>query len=216
MEQYVLEQADRLDNYQTACQRDALNARARRQCDYVPWHDQSDGYAIQKTVGSSVHVIIMNPSADAGMPHTRAPNVICFPAYFSKERLPETLHHEMIHIYQRQNPEAWKERLVMEGWSPVSEWDAVQKIPREHLQRVRLNPDTIACRFQAWEGRYVPLCLFEREDKPNLRETTVRWFDLENGKLRHDPPNTLIRRYGQISKSAQEHPFELWAYSNDH
>lgn len=213
MEQYVLEQADLLDNYRTACQRDVLNARARRSCDYVPWHDQSEAYQIQKTIGSQTHVIIMNPSADGGLPHTRAPNVICIPAYFPKERLSETLHHEMIHIHQRQNPDIWKERLVEEGWAPVSEWDAVRKIPREHLQRVRLNPDTIACRFQAWEGRYVPLPLFEREDKPSLRETTVRWFDLEDGKIRHDPPVSLIQRYGRIDKSSQEHPFELWAYT---
>jgi hypothetical protein len=94
----------------------------------------------------------------------------------------------------------------------VSEWDAVRKIPQEHLRSIRLNPDTLACRFQAWEGRYIPLPLFVREDKPSLQETVVRWYDLEDEKLRHDPPTSFVKRYGNVGKSAQEHPFELWAY----
>ncbi len=212
MEQYLLEQADQLDKYQWACQRDAMNARARRLCDYVAWHDQSEGYEAQKTIGSQYRIIIMNPSAEAGLPHTRAPNLICIPAHYPKKNLYHTLHHEMIHVSQRENDVEWSQRLVQEGWAPVSEWDAVRQIPQEHLRRVRLNPDTIACRFQAWGGRYVPLPLFVREDKPSLHETEVRWFDLEDQKLRQDPPQTFIKRYGTVGKSSQEHPFELWAY----
>jgi hypothetical protein len=213
MEEYLLQQADFIDKYRSACQRDGINQRARRECDYVPWHDQSEGYDAQKIIGSQYRVIIMNPSADAGLPHTRAPNLICIPAMYPQQKLYDTLQHEMIHVHQRLEPEVWAERLVKEGWSPVSEWEAVRRIPQEHLRRVRLNPDTLACRFQAWEGRYVPLPLFVREDKPSLQETVVRWYDLEDEVMRHDPPITFIKRYGQVEKSAQEHPFELWAYN---
>jgi hypothetical protein len=213
MERELLQKADSLDSYETACKRDALNARARRGCDYVPWHDQSLAYTAQKTVGSGCHVIIMNPSADAGLPHTRAPNIICIPAEFKKEKLYDTLRHELIHIHQREYPSLWEEQLVREGWAPISDWDAIKQIPQEHLRRCRLNPDTLACRFQAWGRRYVALPLFVREDKPSLRETVVRWYDLEDEKLREDPPESYIKRYGKVDKSSQEHPFELWAYN---
>jgi hypothetical protein len=211
----LLKKADTIDKYQSACQRDALNARARIGCDYVPWHDQSQGYKAQKIVGSGYHIVIMNPSADAGLPHTRATNLICIPAFFPQERLQETLQHEMIHVNQRENEERWKEQLIQQGWSPVSEWEAIASIPQEHLRRCRLNPDTISCRFQAWGNRYVPLPLFIRDDKPSLKETVVKWYDLEDERLRSDPPISYTKRYGKVGMSSQEHPFELWAYSNE-
>jgi hypothetical protein len=211
----LLQKANELDNYQTAFTKDALNARARRNCDYIPWHDQTDAKKIQQTLGNKYHIIIMNPSADGGLPHTRAPNIICIPAHFPKERLQETLQHEMIHIDQRENAERWREQLLQQGWVPLTEWEAISKIPKEYIRRCRLNPDTIACRFQAWEGRYVPLPLFVREDKPSLRETTVRWYDLKEEKLHLDPPQSFVKRYGNVSSSSQEHPFELWAYSGE-
>jgi hypothetical protein len=211
----LLQRADTIDKYQTACQRDALNARARLGCDYVPWHDQSEAYKAQKIVGSGYHIIIMNPSADAGLPHTRAPNLICIPAGYPQHRLQDTLRHEMIHVNQREQAERWKEQLVQEGWSPVTEWEAVTRIPSEHLRRCRLNPDTLACRFQAWGNRYVPLPLFVRDDKPSLKETVVKWYDLEDERLRSDPPISFTKRYGNVESSSQEHPFELWAYKID-
>lgn len=215
METEWLRQADQLDSYQTACQRDGLNRRARINCQYIPWHDQAEAYKWQKNMGSDYRIVIMNPSADGGLPHTRAPNLICIPAYYPHEKYAHTLQHELVHIHQRQNPDLWKEQCVREGWAPMSEWDAVRQIPKEHLQRCRLNPDTLSCRFQAWEARYVPLPLFVREDKPSLRETVVRWYDLEDERLRFDPPLSYVKRYGNVDKSSQEHPFELWAYNQE-
>ena len=156
----LLDKADKLDGYVTACKESPINSAARKFCQYIPWNDQS---LAKKVETKNVKVIIMTPSAEGGMPHTRAPNIICLPAYFPEDRLSETIRHELVHIDQRTNIVKWQKKLLLEGWSPVSE----SELPEEWVKRCRLNPDTFDARFWAWEGRHVPMPLFDREDKDN-------------------------------------------------
>jgi hypothetical protein len=204
----LLDEADRLDGYVSACRASPINSAARLLCQYHPWNDQSLAEGIMSD--EEAKIIIMAPSAEGGMPHTRAPNIICIPAYFPESKLHETLKHELVHISQRQNPEVWRKRGLAEGWTPILEAD----LPSEWVQRCRLNPDTYDARFWAWEGRHVPLPLFVREDKPELRDIQVRWWDMKEGRLNSQAPTTFVRKYGNVAASSAEHPYELWAYSH--
>lgn len=214
----ILQRAEKEDGFQALCKRDDVNRLARAKCSYTAWNDQSLAEKAKEFLqampsaegGDDLTVVILNPSAEGGMPHTRAPAVICLPAYFSEARLADTLKHELVHISQRRIPEVWETRARMEGWVRVSE----SVIPENWLRRCRLNPDTAAARFFAWEGRHVPLPLFVREDKPDLRETVVRWYDMRDRLVKAVAPSSFSKKYGpRLGPSAMEHPYELWAYA---
>ena len=211
----ILERAEHIDGFQELCKRNEVNRLARMKCSYTAWNDQSLAEKAKAFLGTiepreDIDVVILNPSAEGGMPHTRAPAVICLPAYFSESRLADTLKHELVHISQRRIPDVWETRARMEGWVRVQE----SVIPENWLRRCRLNPDTAAARFFAWEGRHVPLPLFVRKDKPDLRETVVRWYDMRDGLVKSAVPPSFSKKYGDgLSSSAMEHPYELWAYA---
>jgi hypothetical protein len=206
-----LASAEQLDQFQEMCKKDPVNAAARARCSYTLWNDQS--LAVQaKTFlksmqgGTGVEVVVLNPSAEGGMPHTRAGSLICIPAYHTS--LEETLRHEMVHIQQRREPALWKMKMQLEGWQAVGDGS----VPEVWRRRCRLNPDTCAARWFAWQERYVPLPLFVREDKPDLRDVVVRWYDMEEGIVQSSPPSSFSKRYGELGTSSMEHPYELWAY----
>lgn len=200
--------AEELDGYLAACRASPLNRKARDGLHYTPWNDQS---LAEKARGllKDTELVIMSPSTEGGMPHTRASNIICLPAYWPDDKLASTLNHELIHISQRQYPQAWEKTLLKEGWSKVLE----EELPAEWVARSRINPDTFAARWWAWEGRHVPMPLFVREDRPQLREIEVRWWDRQTNRLNPGAPASFIRRYGDIPASHAEHPYELWAYT---
>lgn len=220
-----LQRAEEEDKYQTIVKRNTLNAKARERCVYLPWHDQTEAKKINEALEEqsfftqinkklNTICIIMNPSADGGMPHTRAGGLICIPAYWPRESLENTIRHELVHIHQKVYPDQWREKLIEDGWGIVSEEEARKEIPEEYLRRCRLNPDTLGAKFPAWAGRWIPLPLFEREDKPNLKEIQVRWWDRENQQLLLSPPSSFTQKYGAGKSNAElEHPFELYAYN---
>lgn len=201
----LLQEAEIIDTYHSSM--NLLNKAARS--NYAPWHDQTEAIQYERICanhGKEVRCVIMNPSADGGMPHTRGKDIICIPAHWSPSSLEETLRHELVHIDQKRNPAAWRQRLLEEGWQPDVD------IPSSLKERCRLNPDTIGSRFAAWEGRWVALPLFVREDKPQLREIQVRWYDREEGRVYTNAPFSFLEKYGRVSQAAMEHPYELWAY----
>jgi hypothetical protein len=214
--QATLKTAESLDSYELASSSCPINSKARTFCQYIAWQDQSlsekavASAAAAKAESKDITVVILSPSAEGGMPHTRAPNVICLPAYFPEERLAETMEHELVHIDQRKNPQAWREKLAAHGWTPASR----EEIPQQWRSRVRINPDTHTAQFWKWAGRYIPLPLFEREDKPVLREISVRWWDTLDQRLNSLPPTSFTQKYGSLGASSMEHPYELYAYHN--
>lgn len=212
----LLHKADQFDGYRRSCEKDWMNRTAREGTSYRPWHDQSFAKEVTSKQ-SDIHCIILDPSADGGMPHTRAPNIVCIPAYYPKENLDTLLRHEMTHIYQRQNTYEWISKCEKEGWMHVEDTSAEREIPIEYRRRCRFNPDTLYARWMAWEGRYIPLPLFIREDAPKLRDVSIRWWDMRERRLLNDPPLSYRKRYGStVSAAAQEHPFELMAYRVEH
>ncbi len=210
--QTLLEKANELDGYETSCMSDWCNKKAREGMNYRAWNDQSLAKEVEE-MDSTIRCVIMDPSADGGMPHTREPNIVCIPAYFPKEKLPVTLRHEKAHIDQRKNTEIWLEKCKRDGWEQIEDSVAIREIPTTYVRRCRFNPDTLYVRWMAWEGRYIPLPLFLRDDKPILRDIEVRWWDRVEKRLLTKPPTSFQKRYGEsVSQAKQEHPFELYAY----
>ena len=209
--QAIIRKAEQLDSYQSACSSCQINSKARNFCQYVVWSDQTLASRAKATAKvEDISVVILSPSAEGGMPHTRAPNIICLPAHYPEERLADTISHELVHIDQRRNPEVWIHKLAAQGWRPASS----EEIPQQWRSRVRINPDTHAAQFWKWADRYIPLPLFEREDKPNLREISVRWWDTAEERLYSQPPTSFTQKYGSLGASSMEHPYELYAYHN--
>jgi hypothetical protein len=204
-EMNALSRAETIDSYQTKCVENDLNARSRARCSYIPWTDPNSfsSYALEGET-----IVTMHPSADGGMPHTRPPATICLPAYFPESRLEETLKHERIHLDQRRRYRSWITALSAEGWTRVGE----EEIPEEYRKRCRINPDTCWSPFWAWDNRYVPLPFFIREDKPDMKDISVRWYDLDEKYLSSAIPSSLVKKYGTLQSHSLEHPFELMAY----
>lgn len=206
----LLEEAEEKDGFFARVKRSAVNRLARRNCTYEAWNDQSlatkAAALLDPEDRDEVDIVILDPSAEGGMPHTR-PGLICLPAYYPESKLKETLAHEMVHISQKRQASLWVARASLEGWSPVRE-----QIPDFWASRLRLNPDTFGTLY-AWEQRYVPLPVYIREDKPILREIEVRWLDLKEGMVAKSPPRSFTQTYGSLGAVEAEHPYELWAYA---
>jgi hypothetical protein len=199
-----LSAAEQIDSYRKKCKESPLNFLARKGQTYLPWMDQT----LNSYQQWDEQIIVMNPSAEGGLPHTRPPNIIAIPAHYPPHMLEETLRHERVHLHQRKFPLQWEARAIQDGWVKVDE----EVIPSKLLARVRLNPDTIMAGFWAWDGIWVPLCLFLREDKPHMNETTIRWYNIKEGVSSVAVPASFTVKYGAVTDSAMEHPYELWAY----
>lgn len=216
-EEVMLVEAEAKDFYRKHCAEDEINRQARLHCQYVPHSGQSASFfkniipAWLSPVAEKSHIIWMHPSADAGLPHTRPGMLVCMPMYFPKNRLGGTLAHELVHCWQRMVPGMWKGIYAKQGWRPAHS-DEIQKVPEDLMLRVRINPDTIMSGpFWVWKERYLPLAVFERTDKPSLKETNVRWFDLKNGYAYRSPPLDFQDFFGPVGDP--EHPAEVAAYS---
>lgn len=216
----ILEQAESADHYLATVAASPINAAARAACSYTVWPDQSLAAQAQAMVGDKAKVVILHPTAEGGMPHTRGlagltgltgltqsktnvKGMIALPAYYPESRLAETLRHELVHIEQRRAPPALEPE-----WQRANE----REIPEHFLSRARLNPDTYAARWWAWEGRHIPIPVFEREDKPRLQDITVFWYDRRTGRAIRQPPATFTAAYGEVTAAQAEHPYELAAY----
>lgn len=195
-----LQEAETYDHYFQKIAQDPLNQKARQHLFYSAMMERTQPFLL------NTEIVTMHPTAEAGLPHTRPPNIICMPAYYPQDRMEETLHHELVHIDQRRRRYKWNAFFEKEGWNQLSETE----IPTRWLQRCRMNPDTIDDRFWAWKGRHVPLPLFERDDKPDLRQVVIQWWDKETGIRQKEAPRSFQERYGPLP-SQPEHPRELAA-----
>lgn len=206
----LLEQAERLDRYRTKCTENEWNSLARQNQHYFSIDDFSTRSAIliraaDFEITRDANIVLLHPSADSGMPHTRAGNLICFSAETNPNRITNTLLHEGMHLEQRRTPDVWKSYHIKQGWWPVP----ASVLPERWVQRCRINPDTLELPFWSWQNQYVPLPLFANEARPSLTDCPVRWFDLRNGILLRETPESFVKRYGAIAQP--EHPNETSA-----
>jgi hypothetical protein len=212
----ILQHAESMDRYREICRLSPLNAIARQSLSYTAWPDQTGALEAQRILRedfkeTACAVVIMHPTADGGMPHTRAGDVICIPAFYPETKLKSTLAHELLHIDQRRRPDEWQRALGEIGWEPVRE----SELPRDLVIRCRLNPDTIARPFWCYRSRWIPLPLFERTDRPALREVQIRWWDRKRQVLLAHLPDGIHFGDTNTPDVALEHPYELLAYLNE-
>ena len=192
----LLQTAEAIDGYRKSCSQDSINQLARANHSYTPQSQEV------KNGPYGSKIVTLFPNADAGLPHTRPPNIICVPSYFPMTN--ETMQHELLHLHQRQHLAEWESKFSQQGWGPVAE----NHIPERWLRRCRLNPDTLGTRFYSWQNQWVPLPLFEREDKPDLRQCVVRWWNQKSGSLTTEPPDSFVSAFGKNHPQA-EHPREV-------
>ena len=215
-EEQWLQDAEKEDNYLKLCRESLVNRLARQHSAYIPhssdpamrWSSQLPAWILP--VAEKSQVVWMHPSADRGLPHTRPGGLVCIPRYFPEDKMLGTLLHELVHVSQRQNPDAWRKIYRTQGWRRATQ-EEIDKIPDDLYDKIRLNPDTImSSQFWVW-GSTMPLPIFQRHDKPALNEADVRWLDLENGYLFRAPPQEFQRYFGPVHDP--EHPAEVAAYS---
>ena len=218
---YALRKAEEVDGYRAACEACTLNSAARMKQVYAPTRleknelDRLVNALYTHPLATTTDVVVLHPSADNGYPHTRPNSIICMPASaitsMSDSTLANTMLHEAIHIHQRRNPELWKRACNKEGWTEVS----ANQIPTKFIERSRINPDTMACPYWAWQTHSVPLPLFIREDYPTIEGVRIKWLDLRTNALLSEPPPSFTARYG--TPSQPEHPYEILAvtYANE-
>ncbi len=201
----ALAAAEKKDFFRLEVASDEVNTKAREGLSYMP---VSGPTLILDTswLKQDMNICWMSPSAEAGMPHTRELNIVCLPLYWPSTSLIETLQHEAVHLDQKKRPMEWAKWCSEQGWVYIDE----KEIPERWLKACRLNPDTMKFRFWAYKNRWVPLPMYERTDRPKLREVRVKWWDRQTGELLVEAPaelQELIRGIG-----VPEHPFEIAAY----
>ena len=194
-----LRRAEELDQFFQRVGENPVNRRARENLSYLPVVNYT-----QPWIGGT-EIVTMNSTAEAGMPHTRPPNIICMPQWFPESKKDETLAHEYVHIHQRKNKDKWNRYFEKEGWSRIDPYE----LPERLVSRCRMNPDTVDQPFWQWKDRFVPLPLFEREDKPQLRQVVVHWYDTKDGTRQPEAPRSFLEKYGDNPQS--EHPREISA-----
>lgn len=205
----TLAAAESIDGYRQAISQSPINRKAREGQIYAP------APSFIAPVGSisspppwpTGTIIWMMPSADGGLPHTRGNNIICIPAYYPVEQLPSLLLHERVHLHQKMYKERW-DKFFTERWLNRAIWTLP---PNKWSDLIRLNPDTIGTPYYAWKHRYVPLTIFDRKDRPDIRETTVIWLDLvDNTVAKYCPPEWDT--WAGTTGPSTEHPREMAAY----
>ena len=111
----LLREAERKDRYLEECHDDRSNGLARKQMTYaansISPHEAEQYRVILHNLLpqipmrlradlQDIQIISLMPTADGGMPHTRPPNLICFPNLSQVSSL-STMIHELWHVHQR-------------------------------------------------------------------------------------------------------------------
>lgn len=206
----ALNEAEEQDGYLLAIQRSSVNRRARSSDDYRPFSDKFLNVEHTDSQFPQGVIVEMMPSADSGFPHTRGKNIICIPAYYPKEKLPSLLIHERIHLDQKARRQAY-DQFYKDKWSFK---ENVYPIPEDIQKLIRINPDTMNSPIYIWRDTWIPLCLFQREDRPSIRECSYCWYNPKGGVLLKSMPPAWRDFFGDVGQS--EHPNELSACYGGH
>ena len=221
--QQLLESAEIVDNYLQKITRSSSNTAARQQYNYSPAElSLTARNVIQSSLDSmcvkipkrllldlkSVNVVVLNETAESGMPHTRPPNIICVPPVLPNI---QTIIHELWHIHQRLYKNQWN-TFYREQWSFES-WRGI--LPKKLERQRRLNPDTVDSPLWIWNSIWVPVPIMVDLSYPELGKIDVWFFNANTGTYLHDIPDDMLLFFSMHNgggKGAYEHPRELSAY----
>lgn len=220
--QIALMNVEKGDSYRFLCNRHKANLVARKFQQYEAYGAPSEySIVLQETLNQSkkylarklqdeigkVDVIILYPSADGGMPHTRPNNTICLPF---KNEYPdiETIQHELWHVHQRMYPEFWQ-RILKSQWD-FEPYD--EELPDVLEKQRRFNPDTIKTQNWIWKKKWVPVPILQNVTQPTLGDCKIWFYNIETELVDHDIPTEVKEFFGNMNMAAYEHPYEMAAY----
>ena len=209
----LLKKAEQIDLYNTECRNNWSNFMARKEHAYRPntikqIEEYTNAFNLLianvpkqlQNVGD-IKIISLMGSADAGMPHTRPPNLICYPHMTMSV---STFIHEICHIHQRKFPKIWNTIFHSLGWK---EWSG--SLPSHIESYCRYNPDTIDNPF--WQIKdWVPIPVFRDISNPILNECDIWFYHIHNKYHIKKVPEEIIVEL--LPPSAYEHPREMTAY----
>jgi hypothetical protein len=210
----LLVQAEDIDHYQVECYEDRCNSYARRNFAYAPntvssmpyynqFFSQMSSYVPKqlRDIGD-IRIVLLMPSADGGMPHTRPPNLICYPGELSTSVT--IFVHELCHVHQRKFPHVWRYIFAALGWKV---WNG--QLPPSLDGCRRYNPDTVD--RPLWiHGDWVPIPVFQDVYKPVLTDVDIWFYHIKQDyHVKKVPDDIMI---AGLPHSAYEHPREITAY----
>ena len=217
----LLREAERKDRYLEECHDDRSNGLARKQMTYaansISPHEAEQYRVILHNLLpqipmrlradlQDIQIISLMPTADGGMPHTRPPNLICFPNLSQVSSL-STMIHELWHVHQRMYPAVWLTVFEKMGWKP---W--LGTIPPSMERNRRFNPDTIDHPLWIYQNQWIPIPVFQDMSRPSVDQVDI-WFyqPYEKYHIKSIPPELKVE-FPLAPPSAYEHPNELTAY----
>lgn len=157
---------------------------------------------------SSTIIQTVHKSCEAGMAHTRADNRIIIPDSIPLPHRDRTIRHEMFHIYQRRNLDAWR-IFYQRAWSMQLVSTPPPNLPQSLKDSRRSNPDTWQNPWVVWQGRYWVIPIYQNATNPSLREAQTVWWDAWRQEVLFYPPASWTAFFGTPSQN--EHPHELAA-----
>jgi len=219
----TLAAAEDLDHYRTDCQESRANRIARDRTTYSYNRLQGDQETdlldqlnlFRNRLPDALQpiqavVVPLMPSADAGMPHTRPPNVVAYPLTGGGLSF-ETFSHELWHLHQRRWYKDWVQFFEKEWRFRVFEGD----LPSQFEAVLRINPDTMTDPLWIWNDTWVPMCVFLNPVTPELSQTDVWFYNVRSKTYVQELPPAMAEFFSKtrrLPKTAFEHPCELAAY----
>jgi hypothetical protein len=168
--------------------------------------------ATYKQMGPSGTVIITTTkSCEDGMPHTRPGSRIYIPDNINTVMRSNTIRHELVHIFQRRNPEVWK-KFFSRSWYYKLSSTPPCGLPKNLIEGRRANPDTtddMGGSWACWLQRWWTIPIYKDSVNPRLRDTTVIYWDSLTNKASEIPPTDWTSFFG--TPGQPEHPNEIAA-----
>ena len=149
-----------------------------------------------------VTIEVVEDECSEGLPHTVDSNTIRMPVgAYNNSRKAQTLFHEMVHIAQRRNLQAWYDFYERE-WGYT-------KYTGERRFDIRPNPDTADHPLMLWRNRFI--FVPEYGSNRTLRGAQTRVWDTELNKYVNKPQEWIefFESSGPVHQS--EHPHEIAA-----
>jgi hypothetical protein len=163
---------------------------------------------------SEIQIQLVSPTCEDGLPHTVDKTTIRMTeAVWKSDRREAILHHERVHLKQRQDPNTWS-RFYEEFWG----YTFPTQIPPEIQTRpdIRSNPDTWDSPFPCWQNRYWFVPVYDNPKQPSLRQTHVEVWDSQVATWTSVPQEWTTHFCGEECPHQYEHPHEIAAeYSTD-
>ena len=181
----------------------AADKRARRGHNCLPTYQQSGPFGTT--------ILTTTKACEDGMAHTRPGDRIYIPDTINTVMRSDTIRHELVHVYQRRNPEAWK-TFYRRSWSYEIFMDPPDGLPQELIDGRRANPDTandMGGPWACWMRRWWTIPIYKDNYNPRLRDIKVMFWDSWKKGLTEVPPSEWTAFFGTPGQS--EHPNEIAA-----